>query len=106
MSGFDLPNNYTDNLEALLRKNRSHTASSFATPLVVELVTTISSATIVMAKSLRVYSIPAVSMCLLVPLLTRVPEILSYALASLRWCRQTNSMVCQVRTQMCTCSTS
>ena len=61
MSGFDLSNNYTDNPEALLRKNRSRTASSSATPLVVEPVTPIPSATTVMAKSLHDYSTPTVA---------------------------------------------
>jgi len=56
MSGFDLPNNYTDNPEALLRKNRSHIASSSATPLASQPVTPIPSTTIKMAKSLRDYS--------------------------------------------------
>jgi hypothetical protein len=36
MSGFNLPNNYTDNPEALLRKNMSHASSSSATPPVVK----------------------------------------------------------------------
>ena len=61
MSGFDLPNNYTDNLEALLWKNRSRTASSSTTPPAVPPVTPIPSATIVMAKSLRDYSTPAIA---------------------------------------------
>ena len=61
MSGFDLPNNYTDNPEALLRKSRSCTASSSATPLTVEPVTPVPSATTEMAKSLRDYSTPAVA---------------------------------------------
>ena len=56
MSGFDLPNNYTDNSEALLRKNRSRTASSSATSSVVDSVTLIPSATTAMAKSLHDYS--------------------------------------------------
>ena len=60
MSGFDLPNNYTDNPEALLRKNRSHT-TSFATPPLVEPVTPIPSATTEMAKSLHDYSTPTVA---------------------------------------------
>jgi hypothetical protein len=34
MSSFDLPNNYLNNLEALLRKNRSHASSSSTTPSV------------------------------------------------------------------------
>jgi hypothetical protein len=61
MSGFDLPNNYTNNLEALQRKNRSRTASSSATPPAVEPVTPIPSATIAMAKSLRDYPTPTVA---------------------------------------------
>ena len=61
MSGFDLPNNYTDNPEALLRKSRSCTASSSATLPVVEPVTPIPSATTVMAKSLHDYSTPTVA---------------------------------------------
>ena len=61
MSGFDLPNNYTNNLEALLRKNRSRTASSSATSPTVEPVTPVPSATIAMAKSLHDYSNPDVA---------------------------------------------
>ena len=61
MSGFDLPNNYTDNPKALLRKNWSRTASSSATPLSVEPVTPVPSATTAMAKILRDYSTPAVA---------------------------------------------
>jgi hypothetical protein len=58
MSDFDLPNNYTDNPEALLRKNRSR-ATSFATPLAVEPITPVPSTTITMAKSLHNYSTSA-----------------------------------------------
>jgi hypothetical protein len=58
MTGHNLPKNYTDNLEALLRKNMSRTSSSSATLPVVELVTFVPSATIIMAKSL---STPAVA---------------------------------------------
>ena len=61
MSGFDLPNNYIDNLEAHLRKNRSRTTLSVATAPVVEAVTPVPSATITMAKSLRDYSTPIVA---------------------------------------------
>jgi len=61
MSGFDLPNNYIDNPEALLRKGRSRTASSSATPLAVEPVTPVPSATSAMAKTLRNYSTPAIA---------------------------------------------
>jgi len=61
MSGFDLPNNYTDNPEALLRKSRSCTASSSTTLLAVKPVTPVPSATTVMAKSLHDYSTPAVA---------------------------------------------
>jgi hypothetical protein len=61
MSGFDLPNNYTDNPEALLRKNRSRTTSSSATPPIVEPFTPAPSTTITMAKSLCDYSTPVVA---------------------------------------------
>ena len=61
MSDFDLPNNYTNNLEALLRKSRSHTASSSATPPIVKPVTPAPSATPIVAKTLHDYSTPAVA---------------------------------------------
>ena len=61
MTGFVSPENYTDNPEALLRKNRSHTASSSATPPAVEPVTPAPFATTAMAKSLYDYSTPAVA---------------------------------------------
>ena len=61
MSGFDLPNNCAENPEALLRKSQSCTASSLATPPVVELVTPVPSATTVMTKSLHDYSTPVVA---------------------------------------------
>jgi hypothetical protein len=60
MSGFDLPNNYTNNPEALLRKNGSRASSSSATPPAVELFIPVST-TITMAKSLRDYSTPTVA---------------------------------------------
>jgi hypothetical protein len=60
MSGFDLSNNYTNNLEALLRKNMSH-ASSSATLPVVEQVTLVPSATTTVAKSFHDYSTPTVA---------------------------------------------
>ena len=50
MTGFDLPNNYTTNPEALLRKKWSHVASS-ATPPTYELVTPASSAAPIMANT-------------------------------------------------------
>jgi hypothetical protein len=58
---FVLPKNYTDNLEAFLRKNRARTASFSATPSIVKPVTLASSTTSLMAKSLRDYSTPAVA---------------------------------------------
>ena len=61
MSGFDLPNSYTDNSEALLRMNKSHTTSSSTTPWAVEPVTPVPSATTEMAKSLQDYSTPTVA---------------------------------------------
>jgi len=55
MSGFDLPD---ENPKVLLRKNRSCTASSSATPLTSEPVSPAPSAAIAMAKTLRDYSTP------------------------------------------------
>ena len=60
MTGYKLPQNYIKNQEALLRKKRSHVASS-ATPLTVELVTLAPSATPIMAKTLHDYSTPTVA---------------------------------------------
>ena len=60
MSCFDLPNNYTDNSEVLLRKSQSHTTSS-TTPPAVEPVTPVPSATTAMAKTLCDYFTPAVA---------------------------------------------
>ena len=56
MIGFDPPNNYTKNLEALLRKKWSRATSSFATPPTVEPVTPAPSATPIMAKTLHDYT--------------------------------------------------
>ena len=61
MTGYNLPENYTNNPEALLRKNMSCTTSSFATPPAVELVTIIPSSITSMAKTLCDYSTPAVA---------------------------------------------
>ena len=61
MTGFDLPNNYTQNPEALLRKKRSHAASSSATLSAVKPVTPAPSATPIMAKTLHDYSTSAVA---------------------------------------------
>ena len=61
MTGYDLSNNYIENPEALLRKKRSRANSSSATPPTDELVTTAPSATPIIAKTLRDYSIPVVA---------------------------------------------
>jgi hypothetical protein len=62
MTGFSLANNYILDPEALLRKNKSHVASSFATLPTHEPVTLAPSATTEMAqKSLREFSAPAVA---------------------------------------------
>jgi hypothetical protein len=61
MTSFDLPNNYTEDLEALLRKKRSRTTFSSATPPTDELVTPAPSVTPIMAKALCDYSIPVVA---------------------------------------------
>ena len=61
MTSFDLPNNYTQNPEALLRKKCYHAASSSAPPPTVKPVTPAPSATPIMAKTLLDYSTPAVA---------------------------------------------
>ena len=62
MSGFDLPNNYTNNPEALLRKSRSHTASSSATPPPAKPINPTPSATTIMAqKTLHEFYVPVVA---------------------------------------------
>jgi hypothetical protein len=58
MSSYDLPYNYVDNPEALLRKKQSCAASSSATPPTVEPDEPAPSATPSMAKTLRDYSTP------------------------------------------------
>jgi hypothetical protein len=61
MTGYDLPNNYIENPEALLRKKRSRAASCSATPATDKLVTPTPSATPSIAKTLCDYSIPAIA---------------------------------------------
>ena len=61
MTGFDLPNNYIQNLEALQRKKRSQTTSSSATPPTFEPVTPAPSATPIRAKTLCDSSTPVVA---------------------------------------------
>ena len=61
MTGYDLPNNYIENPEELLRKKRSHATSSSATPSIDELVTLAPSTTPIMAKTLHDYSIPTIA---------------------------------------------
>ena len=68
MSGFDLPNNFTDNPEALQRKRKARATSSSATALAVEsLIAAPSATTATMAKSLREYSTPTVANMLVGP---------------------------------------
>jgi hypothetical protein len=67
MTVHNLPDNYTENPEALLMKNRSRTASSSATPPVVEPVTPAPSATTIVAKTHRDYSTPDVANILVGP---------------------------------------
>jgi hypothetical protein len=61
VSGYDLPNNYVDNPEALLRKKRSCAASSSATPPTVEPDEPAPFATPSMAKTLHDYSTLAIA---------------------------------------------
>jgi len=57
----DMSNNFINNPETLLRKNRSRTASSSTTPSTNKPFAPASSDTIIMAKSLRNYSTPAIA---------------------------------------------
>jgi len=57
----DLSNNFINNPEALLRKNRSQNASSSATPPTNKPFALASFDTIIMAKSLCNYSTPAIA---------------------------------------------
>ena len=61
MTSYKLFENYIENSEALLRKKRSHAASSSATLSTVEPVTLAPSATPIIAKTLHDYSTPAVA---------------------------------------------
>ena len=62
MSGFNLPENFTDNPEGRLRKkNKKKFVSSSATSPTEELVTSAPSTSIIMAKSLCEYSTSAVA---------------------------------------------
>ena len=61
MTDYDLPNNYIENPEALLRKKLSRATSSSAIPPIDKLVTLAPSTTPTMAKTLRDYSVPAVA---------------------------------------------
>jgi len=56
MTGFNLPNNYTEDREALLRKKRSHATSSSSTPPTVNPVTPAPFVTPIIAKTLHYYS--------------------------------------------------
>jgi hypothetical protein len=62
MTGFSLPDNYIADPKAILRKSRSHTASSFATPPPAKPVNPTPSTTTVMAqKTLHEFFVPVVA---------------------------------------------
>jgi hypothetical protein len=61
MTGFDLPENYHSNPEALLRKKRTIVPPSLSAPSTVETVTLAPSTVPIMAKTLRDYSTPVVA---------------------------------------------
>ena len=61
MTGYKLPENYVENLEALLRKKWSHATSSAIPPTVKPVTPTPSTTTVMANKSLHEYSIPAVN---------------------------------------------
>ena len=81
MTGYNLLENYTDDPEALLRKNRSHTASSSATPPTVELVTPHHQLMLLWPRHSVTTPPPLLPTCPLGPLSTQELETLSYALA-------------------------
>jgi hypothetical protein len=80
----DLLNKFINNPLALLRKNRSRTASSSATPLTNKPFALASSNTIIMAKSLRDYSTPTIANMPVGPVSILGMETSSSVLASSR----------------------
>ena len=108
MSGFDLPNNYTNNPEALLRKSWSCIASSSTTPSAVEPVTPVPSSTTAMAKSFRDYSTPAVANVPVGPAVnTGIGNFeLQTNLITMLQANQFCGVVCLARMQVHTCNTS
>jgi hypothetical protein len=74
MTGFDLPENYIDNPEALLRKSQPCNASSSATPPMDKPVTLAPSASPTMAKSLYDYSVPPIANVPLEPAINTATE--------------------------------
>ena len=106
MTDYNLPENYTDNPEALLRKNRSRTACSFTTPLASEPVTPVPSATTAMAKILRDYSTPAIANVRITSAVNTGIGDFELCIGLITMCRQTNSMVCPARKQVHTCNNS
>ena len=62
MSGFDLPDNFTPNLEALLRKKGTHASTSYSMPPSTKPLTSVPATTTTMAqKSLCEFSIPSIA---------------------------------------------
>ena len=61
MPVFDLPGNFIDDPESLLRKRWSSIASSSATPPIDELVTPAPSGTFVIAKTVHDYFVPVIA---------------------------------------------
>jgi hypothetical protein len=61
MTGRNLPKNFIDNPEALVRRNRSRTVPSSAVPPEVQPVIVVPSSSTIMAKTLRDYSVPKVA---------------------------------------------
>ena len=79
MTGYNLLEENTDNLEALLRKNKSCITSSSTTSSAVMLVTPAPTATTAMATTLHDYTL-LLPTCPLGPLSTQELETLSFAL--------------------------
>ena len=106
MTGSILPYDYTENLEVLLRKNKSRTASSSATPSAIEPVTPHHPLLRSWPSCSASSPSPLLPMFPLGPLSTLVTGTSNSALATSRWCMQAHFMACQARMQTLTSNTS
>ena len=101
-----MSNNFINNPEALLRKNRSRTTSSSTTPLTNKPFTPHHPFELPWPGHSVTIPPPLLPTCPLGPQSTLGMENSSFALAYSRWCRQTSSMACHMRMQMLIFNTS